>query len=78
MLKAKSIQVRRAWHPTPVFLPGQSMDRGGRWATVRGVTKNKTWLKRLSTHIKLTRNKLRRRPQEQRCGAWFENQIAFR
>ena len=25
--------------PTPVFLPGESMDRSAWWATVRGVTK---------------------------------------
>ena len=27
----------RAWQPTPVFLPGESMDRGAWWATVHGV-----------------------------------------
>ena len=29
----------RKWQPTPVFLPGESMDRGALWATVHGVTK---------------------------------------
>ena len=29
---------RRKWQPTPVFWPGNPMDRGARWATVRGVT----------------------------------------
>ena len=30
------------------------MDRGAWWATVHGVTKSRTWLKSLSTHIKST------------------------
>ena len=29
----------RKWQPTPVFLPGKSMDRGTWWATVHGVPK---------------------------------------
>ena len=40
---------RRAWQPTPVFLPGE-FHRGAWWATVYGVTKNQTQLKRLSTY----------------------------
>ena len=28
------------WQPTPVFLPGDAMDRGAWWATVHGVAKN--------------------------------------
>ena len=35
--------------PTPVFLPGESMDRGARQAIVQRVTKSWTWLKWLST-----------------------------
>ena len=31
-------------NPTPVLLPGESMDRGVRQATVRGVTKSQTRL----------------------------------
>ena len=31
----------RAWQPTPVFLPGESMDRGAWWATVHGVKRVK-------------------------------------
>ena len=34
----------RAWQPTPVFLPGEFMDRGTWWATVHGVTKRWTRL----------------------------------
>ena len=30
---------RRKWQPTPVFLPGNSMDRVALWAIVHGVTK---------------------------------------
>ena len=49
---------KRAWQPTPVFLPGEShgqysclenpMDRGAWWVTVLGVTQSRTRLKRLS------------------------------
>ena len=31
---------RRKWQPTPVFLPGEFMDRGAWWATVHGVAKS--------------------------------------
>ena len=40
----------RAWQSTPVFLPGESMDRGAWRATVHRVTQSQTPLKRLSTH----------------------------
>ena len=40
----RKIPWRRKWQPTPVFLPGKSMDRGAWWATVHGVTKNQTHL----------------------------------
>ena len=33
---------RRKWQPTPLFLPGKSMDRGAWQATVHGVTKSQT------------------------------------
>ena len=33
---------RRDWLPTPVFLPGKSMDRGARWTAVHGVAKSRT------------------------------------
>ena len=40
---------RKKWKPTAAFLPGES--HGGAWlATVHGVTKSWTRLKRLSTH----------------------------
>ena len=35
---------RRQWHPTPVLLPGKSMDGGAWWAVVHGVTKSWTQL----------------------------------
>ena len=41
---------RRVQQPTPVFLPGESQDRGAWWATVHRVTKSRTGLKRLHTH----------------------------
>ena len=31
-----SIPWRRNWRPTPVFLPGKSVDRGAWWATIHG------------------------------------------
>ena len=38
------IYQRRQWHPTPVLLPGKSMDRGAWWAAVHGVAKSRTRL----------------------------------
>ena len=35
---------RRQWLPTPVLLPGQSMDGGAWWAAVHGVTESWTQL----------------------------------
>ena len=35
---------KNKWQPTPVFLPGESMDRGVWWATVQGVAKSRTQL----------------------------------
>ena len=35
---------RRAWHPSPVFSPGKSHDRGAWWATVHRVAKSQTRL----------------------------------
>ena len=35
---------RREWQPSPVFLPGEFMDRGAWWATVHGVAKSQTQL----------------------------------
>ena len=40
---------RRKWQPTPVFLPGESRDRGAWWAAVYGVAQSRTRLKRLSS-----------------------------
>ena len=41
----EDIPWRRKWQPTPVFLPGESLDRGDWQATVLGVAKSQ------STHI---------------------------
>ena len=35
---------RRQWHPTPVLLPGKSMDGGAWWAAVHGVARSQTRL----------------------------------
>ena len=35
----RKIPWRRKWHPTPVFLPGKSIDRGACWAAVQGSQK---------------------------------------
>ena len=41
---------RRAWLPTPVFLPGESHGQRTWQAIVHKVSKSQTWLKRLNTH----------------------------
>ena len=38
----RKIPWRRAWQPTPVFLPGESQARGAWWATVHRVAKIQT------------------------------------
>ena len=40
---------RRKWQPTPVFLPGESQERGAWWAAIYGVAQSQTRLKRLSS-----------------------------
>ena len=40
---------RRKWHPTPLFLPGESQGRGAWWAAVYGVAQSRTRLKRFSS-----------------------------
>ena len=40
---------RKACQPSPVFMPGKYVDRGGLRATVHGVTKSRTRLKQVST-----------------------------
>ena len=44
-----TVYQRRKWHPTPVFLPGESQGRGAWWAAVSGVAQSRTWLKQLSS-----------------------------
>ena len=39
---------RRAWQHTPIFFPGNPMDRGAWWATIHGVAKSWTCLRQLS------------------------------
>ena len=40
-----AMQERRSqWHPTPVLLPGKSLEGGAWWAAVRGVAKSQTRL----------------------------------
>ena len=40
----RKIPCRRKWQPSPVFLPGKSMDGGAWWAMVHGVAKSQTQL----------------------------------
>ena len=40
---------RRAWQPTPAFLPGESHGHRAWWATAHSVTESQTRLKRLSS-----------------------------
>ena len=49
-LWAGKIPWRRKQQPTPVFLPGDAHGRGAWRATVHGVAKSQTQLKRLSMH----------------------------
>ena len=44
---------RREWQPTPVFLPGNSMDRGSWQATANGVAQSWTRLKWIGIHTSL-------------------------
>ena len=44
---------RRSWQSSPVFLPGNPMDRGARWPIVYRIAKSQTLLKWLSMHQKL-------------------------
>ena len=41
---------RRKWQPAPVFLPGESHDRGAWRATVHGVAKELDTTERMCTH----------------------------
>ena len=43
-LKVRKIPSSRKWQSTPVFLPGEFMDREAWWAAVHEVTKSWTWL----------------------------------
>ena len=45
----RKISWRKAWEPTPVFLPGESHGQRNLVATVHSVAKSTTQLKRLST-----------------------------
>ena len=51
----RKIPWRKAWQPTPVFLPGESHGQSGIpwWATVHRVAKSWTSLQGLSTHAVL-------------------------
>ena len=39
---AGKILWRRAWQPTPIFSPGESMNKGAWWATVHKVAESNT------------------------------------
>ena len=53
----KEIPWRRAWQPTPVFLPGESHGQKGLVGYgLWGRKESQTWLKRLSMHAKSVRN----------------------
>ena len=43
---------RRAWEPTPAFLPGEAHGQRSRQAIVCRVAKSRTWLKWVSTHAR--------------------------
>ena len=45
---------RRPWHPTPVFLPGESQGRGSLMGAVYGVAQSRTRLKQFSSSYEIT------------------------
>ena len=47
----RKIPWKKAWQPTPVFLPGESYGQRSWQAPVHWVTKGQTCLKLLSTHV---------------------------
>ena len=47
----RKIPWRRAWQPTPAFLPGESHGQRTWWATVHRVAKSQTGLNDLAQHI---------------------------
>ena len=49
-MSANQSSERRNWQPTPIFLPGKSMDSGPWRAAVHRVTQSRTRLKQLSMH----------------------------
>ena len=44
LLFTRILTWRRQWHPTPVLLPGKSIDGGAWWAAVHGVSEGRTRL----------------------------------
>ena len=46
----QEVPLRRAWQPTPVFLPGEFHGQRAWWAAVQQVTQSWTQLMQLSTH----------------------------
>ena len=49
----RKITWRRKWQPTPVFLPGKSHGQRHLWATIHGVAKSQTRLKKLINNMAL-------------------------
>ena len=64
----RKIPWRRAWQPTPVFLPEESMDRGAWRATVHRVSESRTQLKWLCMHTNDTISKIQ-------CVEWSPGQM---
>ena len=69
----RKIPRRRNWQPTPVFLPGKSMDRGAWQVTIHGVTKELDTTEQLSTYTCLAAKAKGQRPDDgpvSRGGLW--------
>ena len=62
---------RRKWQPTPVFLPGESQDRGAWWAAIHGVTQSWTRLKWLSSSCSRNNKAEQKMKKHQRVTEWF-------
>ena len=67
---AENMHWRRKWHPTPVFLPGESHGRGAWWAAVYGARKQSSLSGKESAQV-LGKIEGRRRRGQQRM-RWLD------
>ena len=71
---------RRKWQPTPVFLPGESQNRGAWRAAVCGVAQSRTRLKWLSSHFYiwvLCQDKKEPDPRNESWWSWWSPRLSY-